>query len=64
MLLNPGALRPGFNFARVRCKDEVGWTSRFDPFEIIDKDSAVVVESLTELMARAKAGERICLNWT
>jgi hypothetical protein len=61
-LLNPQALRPGFNFARVRCKDKVGWSGRFDPFEVVGAE-AITVESREALDAKVKAGE-LCTNWT
>jgi hypothetical protein len=61
-LLNPQALRPGLNFARVRCRNQVGWTRRFDPFEIVSPAS-VTIESKEAYDARLRTGE-ICGNWT
>jgi hypothetical protein len=62
-LVNPGALRPGFNFVRVRCKNQVGWTkSSFDPFEVVPAGS-ITVESMEVFRMRQKTGE-LCTNWT
>jgi len=60
MLLNPQALRPGVNFAKVRCKEKVGWTKdRFDPFEIVPAES-IEVESAEALSKQPE----LCWNWT
>jgi hypothetical protein len=60
-LMNPQALRPGFNFAKVRCKDKVGWKTSLDPFEIVGPES-VIVESKEAYGARLKTAE-LCTNW-
>jgi hypothetical protein len=64
LLLNPQALQPGFNFARVRCKAKAHWTGEFDPFEIVGpQDSSLVIESPDVLNARLQSGE-LCNNWS
>jgi hypothetical protein len=63
MLLNPGALKPGFNVAQVRCRKKVGWTGEFDPFEIVDPSTPLIIESKEANGAREQA-EEICRNWT
>jgi hypothetical protein len=63
MLLNPQALKPGFNIAKVRCKDEVGWKQHFDPFELVGDMPPLQIESVEANSDRMKTGE-ICDNWT
>jgi hypothetical protein len=62
--LNPEALKPGFNFARVRCapRDATGDKDGFDKFEIIPEQE-FTIESEAELDRRTDAGE-LCWNWT
>jgi hypothetical protein len=62
-ILNPQALRPGINLARVRCRDKVGWKGRFDPFEIVSPTEPLVIDSRQVLDAEAQRGD-LCENWT
>ncbi|HXU80295.1 MAG TPA: hypothetical protein VN914_02785 [Polyangia bacterium] len=62
MILNAGSLHPGFNFARVRCKDQVGWKGGFDPFEVVP-EQPITVESLEAQSARMATHE-LCNNWS
>jgi hypothetical protein len=61
LVMNAQALKPGFNFARIRCKDKVGWTGPADPFEVVNQEP-VVIESLEVQVPRLDSGEQ-CYDW-
>jgi hypothetical protein len=63
LILNPQALKAGFNVAQVRCKQTVDWMGNRDPFEIVDPGVPVIVESKEAFDARVMAQE-ICENWS